>query len=133
MCIFCKIINNEIPSYKVFENDRVLAFLDASQATIGHTLVIPKKHVANILELDDDTASIVFKVVTQLSKQISKNLETNDFNIINNNGELAGQTVNHFHMHIVPRYDNDGLKFNYPTNKLTVEEFNGLKEKILEK
>ena len=131
MCIFCKIASHEVPSYKIYENDHVLAFLDLSQTSIGHTLVIPKKHFNNILELDDNSAADVFKVVTYLSKKISKNLDVKNLNIINNNGPLAGQTVDHFHIHIIPRYDDDEISFNYPSHKLTEEEFNRLKEKIL--
>lgn len=133
MCIFCKIINNEIPSYKLYEDEYVLAFLDISQTTIGHTLVIPKRHFKNILELDGEYSSHVFKVVTLLSKQISKNLKINDINIMNNNGPLAGQTVDHFHIHIIPRYPNDGVKIEYKTNKLSIDQFNDLQEIILEK
>jgi len=131
MCIFCKIINGDIPSYKLFENEYVIAFLDISQTTIGHSLVIPKKHFNNIYELDELYASEVFKAVTKLSKSIKKALGVDDINIINNNGPLAGQTVHHFHIHIIPRYENDGLIIKYPNNKLTEEEFEELMKKIL--
>lgn len=131
MCIFCKIVNGEIPSFKLFENEYIMAFLDISQATVGHTLVIPKKHFKNIFELDELYAAETFKVVTQLSKTIKKALNVSAINIINNNGPIAGQTVDHFHIHIIPRYDNDGLLIKYPTNKLKEEEFKELIKKIL--
>lgn len=131
MCIFCKIINQEIPSYKIYEDDSFLAFLDISQATIGHTLVIPKMHFDNLLTLNEKIAQAIFPLVTNLTKALAKALNTNDFNIINNCGKIAGQTVNHFHIHIIPRYENDNLKFNYPTNKLSIEEFSNLQNTII--
>lgn len=128
MCIFCKIINNEIPSYKVYEDDNFLAFLDISQATIGHTLVIPKNHYSNILDMDPK--SDIFRILTLVTKKLSKALGITDFNIINNCGELAGQTVHHFHFHIVPRYNNDNFSINFKSNTLTKEEFSELLLKI---
>ncbi len=128
MCIFCKIINNEIPSYKVYEDNNFLAFLDISQATIGHTLVIPKNHYSNILDMDPK--SDIFRILTLVTKKLSKTLGITDFNIINNCGELAGQTVHHFHFHIVPRYNNDNFSINFKSNTLTKEEFSELLLKI---
>ncbi len=130
MCIFCKIVNNEIPSYKLYEDDNYLAFLDISQATIGHTLVIPKKHYQNIFELPENDQ--IFSIVQKLATQIKNKLHADGINILNNNGEKAGQTVNHFHIHIIPRYDNDNFKISFPENKLTKEQFNDLINKIKE-
>ena len=128
MCIFCKIINNEIPSYKVYEDENFLAFLDISQATLGHTLVVPKKHYENIFELPEDSS--IFNIVTKLATKIKKATNCSGINILNNNGVSAGQTVNHFHIHIIPRYENDKLEINFPSNSLTKEEFNDLLLKI---
>lgn len=128
MCIFCKIINNEIPSYKVYEDENFLAFLDISQATLGHTLVIPKKHYENIFELPED--SNIFNIVTKLATKIKKATNCLGINILNNNGVSAGQTVNHFHIHIIPRYENDNFTINFPSNSLSQEEFNNLTNKI---
>ena len=128
MCIFCKIVNGEIPSYKVYEDDSYLAFLDISQATIGHTLVIPKKHYENIFELPED--SKIFQIVTKLSKAVKKATNAQGVNILNNNGEAAGQTVKHFHIHIIPRYENDNFTINFPSNSLSQEEFNNLTNKL---
>jgi histidine triad (HIT) family protein len=131
MCVFCKIINNEIPSYKIYEDDDYLAFLDISQATIGHTLVIPKKHFTNIFELDDKTAKSIFSVVQKTAQTISQKLNIKNINILNNNGLLAGQTVEHFHVHIIPRYENDDLTIKFASHKLVNEEFITLQKKIL--
>lgn len=130
MCVFCKIINNEIPSYRVYEDEYCIAILDISQATIGHTLVMPKKHFKNILELDDETAKHLFKVTKDLSIKISKLPNVLGLNVLNNCGEKAGQSVDHFHIHIIPRYDNDKVLFSFPQNKLSNEEFLKLLESI---
>ena len=104
MCLFCKIINGEIPCYKVYEDNDFLAFLDISQATVGHTLVISKKHVANVFELDDETASKMLIVVKNVANKLKEKLNLSAVNILNNSGSLAGQTVHHLHIHIIPRY-----------------------------
>ncbi|MBJ8349254.1 HIT family protein [Streptococcus zalophi] len=111
-CIFCKIVSGDIPSSKVYEDDDVLAFLDISQATNGHTLVIPKKHVRNVLEMDEATAETVFSRVPKLARAIKKATGAQGLNIINNNEEAAGQTVFHAHIHLLPRYQ-EGDEFNF--------------------
>lgn len=109
-CIFCKIVNGEIPAAKVYENEFVLAFLDISQVTKGHTLVIPKVHKENLYEMDAETASHYFKAVPEIAKAIKAEVDPAGLNLINNNGEAAGQTVFHFHAHLIPRYgDGDGF------------------------
>ena len=132
MCIFCKIVNGEIPAYKVYEDENFLAFLDISQTTIGHTLVIPKKHYENIFELPENCD--IFNIVIKLSKALKSSLNISDINILNNNGQIAGQTVNHYHIHLIPRRDNDNFKINFTENKLSKEEFtlllNNIKKQI---
>ena len=130
MCIFCMIAEGQIPSRKIYEDDLCLAFLDLSQANIGHTLVVPKKHYDNMIDLDNDVAAHLFKVVSKLTKDISKALDINNFNILNNCGEIAGQTVNHFHIHIIPRIENDNIKIELSSNKLTDMEFDNLRDKL---
>ncbi len=111
MCVFCKIINKEIPSSVVYEDNDVLAILDLSQATYGHTLVMPKKHVETFLDLDDETTSKVFSVTRNLANKLKNKLGADGINIVNNSYESAGQTVMHMHVHIVPRYkDSDDFK-----------------------
>lgn len=121
MCIFCKIINGEIPSKKVYEDDDVVAILDISQATKGHTLVLPKKHYANVLEIEDDAFIKVMNTTKMLAKKISKNLNAEGVNILNNCNEAAGQTVMHFHVHILPRYNNDDLKLEFTSHELDLD------------
>ena len=130
MCIFCSIINGDIPSYKVYEDDSFLAFLDISQAEIGHTLVVPKKHFENFLEMDDETASKMIVLVKEIANKIKNATHASGINILNNNGVSAGQSVNHIHFHIIPRYDNDDLVIRFTEHKLSKEEFIDLQEKI---
>lgn len=104
-CIFCKIACHEIGSKIVYEDDLCMALLDLSQTTDGHTLVIPKKHYANFLEVDSKTLSHLMKVSQELANKIVTKLDAKGVNILTNTGSVAGQTVMHFHIHIIPRYN----------------------------
>lgn len=124
-CIFCKISNGEIPSAKVFENEHVLAFLDISQVTKGHTLVIPKIHKENVYELTSEIASNLFEAVPAIANAIKSEFNPIGLNVVNNNGEHAGQSVFHFHMHLIPRYgigDGFGAVWKNNTNEYTGED-----------
>lgn len=117
-CIFCKIVNGEIPSAKVFENEHVLAFMDISQVTKGHTLVIPKVHKENVYELTPEIARNLYEVVHTIANALKAEFNPLGLNTINNNGELAGQTVFHFHLHLIPRYGKgDGLGVVWKNNQ----------------
>ncbi|HEP7363587.1 TPA: HIT family protein [Streptococcus pyogenes] len=117
-CIFCSIIQGDIPSSKVYEDDQVLAFLDISQTTKGHTLVIPKQHVRNLLEMTAETASHLFARIPKIARAIQSATGATAMNIINNNEALAGQTVFHAHVHLVPRYnEEDGISIQYTTHE----------------
>lgn len=131
MCLFCKIINGEIPCYKVYEDNDFLAFLDISQATVGHTLVIPKKHVANVFELDDETASKMLIVVKNVANKLKEKLNLSAVNILNNSGSLAGQTVHHLHIHIIPRYENDNIHLSPDAHDVDHEALKNTLSKIL--
>ncbi|ERJ12485.1 HIT family protein [Haloplasma contractile] len=116
-CIFCKIINNEIPSFKLYENEYILAFLDISQVTKGHVLIIPKEHYKDIHELDETAAKNIFKNVPELATAVKEAFNASGINIVNNNGEAAGQTVFHYHVHIIPRYnEKDGFRTIFTNN-----------------
>ena len=130
MCVFCKIIDGSIPSYKIYEDQDILAFLDISQVTLGHTLVIPKKHVENVFELDEKTAGILFSKIPMIAKKLKSALNINDLNILNNNGKGAYQSVFHYHIHLLPRYEDDNFSINFPSNKLSELEFKELQNKI---
>ncbi len=108
-CIFCKLANGEIPTETAYENDYVRVIADANPANIGHLLVITKKHAANMTELDEETAAEVMKAVRRTVIAMKTALKPDGINVIQNNGEAAGQTVMHFHMHVIPRYYGDGI------------------------
>ncbi|OAH59453.1 MULTISPECIES: HIT family protein [Bacillaceae] len=109
-CIFCKIVNGDIPSAKVYEDEHVYAFLDISQVTKGHTLVIPKVHKENIFELMPNMTAPLFESVKKVADAIQATFSPKGLNLLNNNGETAGQTVFHYHIHLIPRYgSNDGF------------------------
>ena len=130
-CIFCKIIAGEIPSSKVYEDDRVVAFLDISQVTPGHTLVVPKQHFRNLLEMDADSASQLFARVPDIARKVMKATGAKGMNILNNNEEIAGQTVFHTHVHLAPRYDEtDGLQISFEAHEPDFPALAQLAEKI---
>ena len=132
-CIFCKIINGEIPSYKVYEDNNVLVFLDITQGTKGHTLIIPKTHVKNIYEVTEEIASDVFKTVPLIANALKKAFSPIGLNIINNNDQPL-QSVFHFHIHLIPRYEDDGMVLSTINNygEFDNEYFTALVEKIKE-
>ncbi|MCK5285718.1 MAG: HIT family protein [Candidatus Pacebacteria bacterium] len=109
-CLFCKIVAEEIPSHKIYEDEKFLAFLDISPINKGHTLVIPKKHSKNILEMEDNVFGELMVLVKKLAKHIKEKLEADGMNIIINNETAAGQIIFHTHIHIIPRFKNDGHK-----------------------
>lgn len=109
-CIFCKIIKGEIPSYKVYEDEAVLAFLDITPVNTGHTLIIPKKHYDNLADLPEEEASRLIKIVKKIMPAVIKATQADGFNLNLNNGAAAGQVINHAHFHLVPRYQSDGYE-----------------------
>lgn len=121
-CIFCKIANKEIPGKIVYEDDLCLAFLDLSQTTNGHTLVVPKTHYQNILDVDKEVLSHLIKVTKKLTNQIITNLDAKCANVLTNANEVAGQTVMHFHIHIIPRYnETDQIKIDFTDRSQEVD------------
>ncbi|HLR53872.1 MAG TPA: HIT family protein [Pseudogracilibacillus sp.] len=109
-CLFCKIIDGEIPSAKVYEDDHVYAFIDIGQVTEGHTLVIPKQHAKDIYDLSPETAKELFARIPKLAQAVKDAYQPAGLNLVNNNGEFAGQTIYHLHLHLIPRYNNqDGF------------------------
>lgn len=123
-CIFCKIIRDEIPSYTVYEDDVVKAFLDISQNTPGHTLVVPKKHVKNIFDYDDELAAAVFARIPKIARAIkASNPDIIGMNIMNNNGRVAYQSVFHSHIHLLPRYSaSDPFEIKFTDNSASYNE-----------
>lgn len=129
MCIFCDIVNGKIPCYKIYENNNAMAFLDLSNDSNGHTLVIPKKHFKNILDCDKDVLCDVIEMVQKISKHYVENCGIEGVNILSANEESAEQFVLHLHFHILPRYKNDGMQV-YPTLKKNVLSLEELADKL---
>lgn len=131
MCIFCKIINNKIPCYKVYEDNDVLAFLDIQPIAKGHTVVIPKTHAESLLDLDNEKVALLFLVIKKITQQIKDKLNPDGFNIGINLGKKAGQMVDHLHIHIIPRWSNDGgMSVHSIVNKPPREKSEEILEKI---
>ncbi|WP_100488932.1 HIT family protein [Sporolactobacillus pectinivorans] len=116
-CIFCKIIRGEIPSAKVYEDEDVFSFLDLSQVTKGHTLIIPKVHQKDIFHLDPEIAEKLFRRVPIIAAAINDAFHPVGLNLLNNNGPLAGQSVFHYHLHLIPRYGaSDTFSFSFQSH-----------------
>ena len=130
MCVFCSIVKGEIPSSKVYEDDQYLAFLDLSQATLGHTLVIPKKHFDNLESCDPEVAAGLIKTVQKVEARITKALGISEFNVLTNQGPTAGQSVNHLHFHILPRQDGDDIDIKFVDHKPEIADLAILADKI---
>lgn len=131
-CIFCKIANGDIPSRTLYEDEDFRVILDLAPATKGHALILPKDHAANIYELSDDVASKALVLAKKMVTQMTEALKCDGFNLVQNNGEVAGQTVSHFHIHLIPRYENDGQKINWVPGNASAEELDEIKKQITE-
>ena len=131
-CIFCKIANGEIPSATLYEDEDFRVILDLGPASKGHALILPKAHAANIYEISDDMAAKAMILAKKMATKMTEALKCDGFNIVQNNGEPAGQTVFHFHMHLIPRYkdaDNNMLKFT--SVSFSDEEMDAIRDQII--
>ncbi|MBF8970818.1 HIT family protein [Streptococcus sp. NLN76] len=132
-CLFCKIVAGEIPASKIYEDEHILAFLDISQTTPGHTLIIPKKHYRNILDLDPQVAQDLFGQVPALARRLKNAVGAQGINVLNNSEEAAGQTIFHTHVHLLPRFETgDGLEIQFQTQEPDFEHLAQLAQKIRE-
>lgn len=132
-CIFCKIAAGDISSATVYEDDDFRAILDLGPAAKGHTLVIPKSHSDNLLSVEPDTAAKALKVISKTANAIKEALGCDGINVVQNNGEAAGQTVMHLHFHIIPRYKNDSVNIGWQPMKPSNEELAATADLIKEK
>ena len=128
-CIFCKLANGDIPTATLYEDDDFRVILDAGPAAKGHALIIPKEHYANLYELSDELASKVLVLAKKMITKLTDILGCDGYNIVQNNGEAAGQTVFHFHLHMIPRYKDDGVGVTWKVGELKEED----KEELLAK
>lgn len=121
-CIFCRIAAGEIPSATVYEDDSFKAILDLGPAAKGHTLVIPKNHSDNLLSVDSETAKKALLVISRIANAVKEAMGCDGINVVQNNGEAAGQTIMHLHFHIIPRYDNDKVNIGWEPMKPSGDE-----------
>lgn len=128
-CIFCKLANGDIPTATLYEDEDFRVILDANPASKGHALIIPKEHYANLYELDDSLAGKAMILAKKMITKLTDILGCDGYNLVQNNGECAGQTVFHFHLHMIPRYKDDGVGLSWKMNELTEED----REDILSK
>lgn len=129
-CIFCKIANGEIPSKTLYEDEEFRVILDLGPATRGHALILPKNHYPNLYELPDETAAKAMQLAKKMAIQMSQKLHCDGFNVVQNNGETAGQTVFHFHMHLIPRYLDDHQTIGWKPLSPSQEELEEIRQQI---
>lgn len=131
-CIFCKIANGDIPSKTLYEDESFKVILDLGPATKGHALILPKNHAANLFELDEEDASKALCVAKKVAARMKEKLGCDGLNLVQNNGAVAGQTVSHFHIHLIPRYENDGQVIAWKPGEPTQEELEAVRKQIVE-
>lgn len=129
-CLFCKIASGEFESATIFDNHEFRVILDKFPSGKAHTLIMPKEHVENIYDLDADTAGKLFALATEIARAIKNITGCDGLNILQNNGSVAGQTVMHFHLHLIPRFEGDELDFHWPTKSISDDELNDLAAEI---
>ena len=129
-CIFCKIVKGEIPCSKIFEDDKVLSFLDIAPANKGHALIVTKNHYETLLETPDEHLNDLMLKAKKIARAMSSALGCQGFNILMNNKKIAGQLVPHSHVHIIPRFSGDGINLNWQPKKYKDKEINEFKENI---
>jgi len=125
-CIFCKIAKGEIPAATLYEDELFRVILDLGPATRGHALILPKEHFVNLYEIPEEMERKAFVLAKKMAIEMTDVLQCDGFNIVQNNGTAAGQTVFHFHIHLIPRYENDGAKITWTPGSLSEEEKEGI-------
>lgn len=129
-CIFCKIANGEIPSTTIYEDSDFRVFFDVAPASKGHCLIVPKEHYNDIFEMDAETGGKLFSLATVIARGLKKELQCEGMNILQNNGLIAGQTVFHFHLHLIPRYTGDTVNITWQQGEADMNEMAELAKKI---
>ena len=129
-CIFCKLANGEIPTNSIYEDDDFKVILDASPATKGHALILPKEHFDNLYEVDDEVAAKIMPLAKKLAKHMKEKLHCDGVNVLQNNEEAAGQTVFHLHVHLVPRYANENAILEWNHLELSDDEMKSIRDTL---
>ncbi len=129
-CIFCKIAAGEIPSRTLYEDEKFRVIMDLGPVSKGHSLILPKEHYANLFELPEELAADTMKLAKKMATVMTEKLKCDGFNLLQNNGEVAGQTMFHFHMHLIPCYNEAGRVIDMETKDMTSEEMDEIKNII---
>jgi len=129
-CIFCKIVAGEVPSYCIYEDELFKVILDAYPSSVGHSLILTKKHYENVYELPEKEAAALMPLAAKISKKLKTSLGCEGLNILQNNGKVAGQVINHYHLHLIPRYIGDGIVMKWSMEKPPEEDFKKVMEKL---
>ena len=129
-CVFCKIVDGKVPAAKVYEDSKVISFLDIMPANKGHCLVVPKKHLATLIEMDENDLKATIKAAKKVASALSLSFGNGSFNIVMKNGKEAGQVVNHAHIHLIPRFQKDRLRIKWSHLKYEGDEMKEYAEKI---
>ena len=129
-CLFCKIIAGEIPSYKLYEDDLIYVMLDRYPSARGHSLILPKRHSADVYDLTDEECSRIFVTSKKVALSLRESLDFEGLNLLQNNGKAAGQAINHFHLHLIPRFKGDGIKIKGETTDPSPEELEAVLKEI---
>lgn len=129
-CIFCKLANGVFPTNSIYEDEDFNVILDAGPATKGHALILPKEHYDNLFELPDETAGKAMVLAKKLAKKMVDKLGADGLNVVQNNGAAAGQTVMHYHLHLIPRYENDGQHILWNPTEPSAEELSAIRDEL---
>jgi histidine triad (HIT) family protein len=131
-CLFCKLVRGEIPSARVLENDRVIAFLDIGPLNPGHVLVIPREHHAALPDLPDDLAAATAAVLPRLCRAVRQATGADGLNVLSNTGRVAGQSIEHVHWHIIPRHASDAIRWPWPARQYPPGQIDEMRQRIVE-
>ena len=129
-CLFCAIAAGEIPAYVVYEDELFLVIPDKFPAAPGHVLIMPKRHASDLFELNEAEAAAFMPLVKQIAEKINREFKPDGLNVLQNNGKAAGQVIFHYHMHLIPRYSGDGIRFILPHDEATLEELEETAKKL---
>ena len=129
-CIFCKIVRGDIPSFRIFEDELTIAFMDINPANVGHALVIPRRHAEDLYGIDDESLTAVARAAQRVARAVERTVDSQGLNLVQCNGDAAGQSVYHFHMHVLPRAIGDDLKLNWGIRPGDMKSIGELAERI---
>ena len=129
-CIFCRIANGEIPTNTIYEDEAFRVILDTAPAARGHALILPKEHYADLFSIPEEEAADAIRLAKKIAAMQMDRLQADGLNLVQNNGAVAGQTVSHFHIHLIPRYENDGQKIGWNPGNPSAEELVSVRESL---